>query len=123
MCEKRRAGTAIVAAGTWTWRPTLPRWHGMHSRAHCPISAAIFGHTNLEAMSLRVARVPGWPTPWMESKTGRLKAEGTNGRKVPVDMSPWRECLPTARVEGVNEGLALRAATSGHVVCAAAMAS
>ena len=125
MCTwaKRRLGMGMGMARRCTCLCILPRWHLAHSLVHCVTSLAIPGQTKREETSLRVARMPGWPMPCMESKTVRRKETGTKGLYVPVVVSQKRGAPSVGSVRTVRDGETRIAATAGHVCWAAAISA
>ena len=72
---------------------TFERWHGRHSLAHLLTSCLIVGQTTLEATAWRVRSTPGWPSPWIRSKTRLRHSNGIKGLGSPLEISTimlWR---------------------------------
>jgi hypothetical protein len=68
------------------------------------ISDCIPGQRKCAAIILRVARMPGWATPWIALKTRRRSASGTSGLNRPVDMSHSRLTPSTSQALTRMEG-------------------
>ena len=80
-------------------------------------------HTKREVSRRLVARIPGWPAEWMESKMARRRETGTKGQKVPVEESPNSSIWPTRTEVTQRDGRRRNLATSGHESCKRAMAA
>ena len=113
----------MVAGERCTCCDTLDLWQLKHCCAYRRTYFLIPGQQNLLVTSRTVASTPGWATPWRAAVADSRKAGGTNGRNVPVEMSPNNSVPSTFRDVMKRDLLSHILLQSVQESCAAAMAA